>query len=1822
MNVLLTTSAPPPQTPFSTTEKRPPIGVGFLISVLRDAGHKVFFIDNYLSPSNFLETDYLQRHQIDFVGIYTNTICYRDSLRMFYRLEELRQIGDWKGKIIAGGPHASVSPETIPAFVDHIVVGEGEYALRDIVEGKVNERIVRYPAIEDLDELPMPAWDYFADMPYNWGGNWLPEAPVFTMNTSRGCPFDCTFCSVGSIWGRRYTYFSAERVVADIEYVVKHHGAKGIYFREDNFTLNKQRLYEFCNLIIEREIHIPWVCETRASSLDRETVELMARAGAKGAYIGVESGSQRLLDFMHKAIKLEDVRRAFKLCKEFGINTAASIIVGVPTETQQDLQMTKALLKEINPTVTWFNVFVGIPDSNLYRYVLNNKLYEYIDDRGLVYLKGHNERVQTWYGKAWDAGVPVQIHNHTIINPKVSVIMSVYNGDKYLLDSIKSIQTQTFNNFEFLIVNDASNDNTAEILRNLDDPRIMVFTNQQNIGLTRSLNKVLKHCRGEFIARMDADDLSHPLRLEKQVAFLENNPTYAMVGSSYYVIDEQGKTKSHVKVLTESSQIKAGLKNQNWFGHGSVMMRKSALIMVGRYDEEFKYAQDYDLWLRLSEIYDMANMQEPLYFWRNTEQTISSQKFHEQQHFAALAKAKALIRAQQCTENSRQQDITPAESPRVSVIVPTYNRPDMLPDTLQSILAQTYPNIEIIVVNDAGENVEPLVKSIAPNAVYIYHEKNKGLAGTRNTGIRHARGKYIAYLDDDDLFYPEHVETLVSFLESSNYKVAYTDANRAHQIKKGNHYFVEKRDRPYSFDFDYDKILVANFIPVLCVMHEKSCFDTVGAFDESLKRHEDWELWLRMSRKFRFAHIPQVTCEFSWRTDGNGMTASTKPMFLTTMATVYEKHKELTTPHLDRRKRAQVWSFMHSLYSFLGEQITPLIPLFTSDKTSEGRKKLFALSATGASNKQLESCLAYLLALHSAENGNITEAIDHLEQAIATDGANPLASEDLALLYRKIGKSTDAARIYRHIISRNESAIRALLALAEIAKEAGDLNEARESFQKVLSINPNNDVAVEGLKSLPDPSIKSSESSSIKALTRRNAPLILPTLLDEIGAIPLLVPSINRPVIIGIATSHGRETDLSPIEDALERISIKYGTGVAFRFYGSGTARLKKLSNSTFTPLTDNYLEYVSTLGNLGIDIGLAFEDGELTNQFGNNFKWVEYSALGIAGIYADIPTYRTSIENGKTGLLVERYDVDAWVAALEDLIDTPDRRHSIALSARTQVLASYTQKSPYHPFPDSWCQLAGGSTTAFISSPPFVASRNNNEMQVSIVIPLQDGLEYTKQCLEALAHNTDESINYEVILVDNTSSDGIADYLRHLSGDVTIVTNFKIQGNSRAYNQGGRIAQGRYLVFLKNDTIPNPGWLDGLLNGVTQDGADIVGAKLLYPNGRVNHAGIAFNEESIGYHIHNGLPGNAPTVNRKRFMQCVSAACMLVKREIFEELGGFDESYTNSFGDLDFCLRAGERGYRVLYTPESMLIRLNNVSKGLHDDNQLCLSRFIANWKGKIRQDDSDFHYAECLDTEVTTESQFTTYPFNTALESTANIPYSPIPTEVSSTPDAVIQPYERDMATQLKQEGRFQEALVAFSQLRDKGDHLALSEMGDCLANLGELNSAIASYREALRENKNNIKATIGLGVVNFLQGKMTKAVTLFNKTLKVEPNNTHALCGLGMVRDMQGKHKEAFDFFSQALAADPEHMISLNALVKLAYLTENFDEALTRLDSYLMYHPADLDILYTKAGILFKAERYSEALESLEIVLLFAPEYDGGKQLSELIKERLAA
>lgn len=207
--------------------------------------------------------------------------------------------------------------------------------------------------------------------------------------------------------------------------------------------------------------------------------------------------------------------------------------------------------------------------------------------------------------------------------PKVSVIMSVYNGERYLPEAIDSIINQTFKDFEFIIINDGSTDRTKEIVESYDDERIMLIE-QANMGLTKSLNRGLRLANSEYIARMDADDISHPERLYKQVSFLEQNKDVGLIGTDLLVINENGKLLYNIKLPPDSPTIKQNMLKCNQFGHGAVMLRKECIDRIGFYREEVGPVEDYDLWLRISDEYDVANICEPLYQWRFHNKQVST----------------------------------------------------------------------------------------------------------------------------------------------------------------------------------------------------------------------------------------------------------------------------------------------------------------------------------------------------------------------------------------------------------------------------------------------------------------------------------------------------------------------------------------------------------------------------------------------------------------------------------------------------------------------------------------------------------------------------------------------------------------------------------------------------------------------------------------------------------------------------------------------------------------------------------------------------------------------------------------------------------------------------------------------------------------------------------------------------------------------------------------------------------------------------------------------------------------------------------------------
>lgn len=230
-------------------------------------------------------------------------------------------------------------------------------------------------------------------------------------------------------------------------------------------------------------------------------------------------------------------------------------------------------------------------------------------------------------------------------DPKLSVLMSVYNGASYLGEALDSILDQSFKDFEFIVIDDGSQDNTWEVLSDYagKDSRLVLHRNKSNLGLTKSLNKGLNLARGEYIARMDADDISLSGRLEAQVNFLDTHPEVGLVSGGSQVIDETGRLIYEKIPPLEDEAIKMELliKN-NAIGHSTIMARTAKIREVGGYNENILYSQDYDLWLRLNVSTKFASLPVPVIKWRVQKKSISNTKRQEQLEYSFRISVRAL----------------------------------------------------------------------------------------------------------------------------------------------------------------------------------------------------------------------------------------------------------------------------------------------------------------------------------------------------------------------------------------------------------------------------------------------------------------------------------------------------------------------------------------------------------------------------------------------------------------------------------------------------------------------------------------------------------------------------------------------------------------------------------------------------------------------------------------------------------------------------------------------------------------------------------------------------------------------------------------------------------------------------------------------------------------------------------------------------------------------------------------------------------------------------------------------------------------------------
>lgn len=374
---------------YQTKQSMPPLGIAWLAAVLRENGFKdVSIIDSIANRyTNEEVVALLKTAKPDIIGISFGTQIRFNA----FDLARLAKKELPSSLIVAGGPHPTLCPqdtlENIPE-IDIICRGEGEYSFLDLVKAIDQKgslasvlgisfrdetgRVIHnspQPPIKDLDTLPLPARDLLPMEKYEQKTT-LSKKRCTNIMSTRGCPYQCVFCSVSKQWGHQIRYRSAKNVVDEIAQVLKDYPfLQAIRFFDDVFTMDKKRVLEICQLIIERKLNISWECEARANTIDAEIVEAMKKAGCEFIDLGIESGSDRILKNIKKNITVKQAIEAAKTIKKAGLGLKVFIMHSLPGETYEDIKksvfLSRYLYHKIGAEGTTQGITIIYPGTEL-----------------------------------------------------------------------------------------------------------------------------------------------------------------------------------------------------------------------------------------------------------------------------------------------------------------------------------------------------------------------------------------------------------------------------------------------------------------------------------------------------------------------------------------------------------------------------------------------------------------------------------------------------------------------------------------------------------------------------------------------------------------------------------------------------------------------------------------------------------------------------------------------------------------------------------------------------------------------------------------------------------------------------------------------------------------------------------------------------------------------------------------------------------------------------------------------------------------------------------------------------------------------------------------------------------------------------------------------------------------------------------------------------------------------------------------------------------------------------------------------------------------
>ena len=367
-----------------------PMGLAYVASVLEQNGHKVSVLDCLVEKSDKRDVELcVSREKPDFVGIQ----AFTPSVHYAIEIAETVKGIDHEIKVVLGGAHPTVLPEATLGMsdsVDFIVRHEGEYVFLNLInalekgadysslkeikgisfrcDGKTINT-PNAPLVMDLDNIPFPALHLLPVDEYQYFGA---KKEIYSLISSRGCPYSCEFCASSLI--KKWRGRSAKNIVDEMEYAREKFGYAGFAFMDDLAAFKRDRIFEICNEMRERNLDFAWGVTARVDNLDKQILTEMEDTNCRCIFLGVESGSQEILDRMKKGITLEQIRKAFKWINELGMDSIASVTLGFPGETRESVEQTTKFVIKLDPGVLVISAATPYPGTPYFQRAMEEGL--------------------------------------------------------------------------------------------------------------------------------------------------------------------------------------------------------------------------------------------------------------------------------------------------------------------------------------------------------------------------------------------------------------------------------------------------------------------------------------------------------------------------------------------------------------------------------------------------------------------------------------------------------------------------------------------------------------------------------------------------------------------------------------------------------------------------------------------------------------------------------------------------------------------------------------------------------------------------------------------------------------------------------------------------------------------------------------------------------------------------------------------------------------------------------------------------------------------------------------------------------------------------------------------------------------------------------------------------------------------------------------------------------------------------------------------------------------------------------------------------------